>query len=187
MGVLGDDEAVGEEEHAIGLGGRAGVVRDHHDGATEVARRVAQQAEHLGRRAGVEVAGRLVREHDGRLGDERAGDRDALLLAAGELGGAVALAVGEADAVDQVGDAALRGGVRASGETDREGDVLLGGERREQVEALEDEADAISAEARERCFLELRDVLTGDRDGAAGRAVETGVRCATVDLPKPLA
>jgi hypothetical protein len=145
MGVLGDDEAVGEEEHPIGLGGRAGVVGDHHDGATEVARRVAQQSEHLGRRAGVEVASRLVREHDGRLGDERAGDRDALLLTAGELGGAVALAVGEADAIDEVGDAALRGGVRASGETDREGDVLLCGERREQVEALEDEADAIPA------------------------------------------
>src|SRR3712207_8863865 len=41
---------------------------------------------HLGARAGVEVAGRLVGEHDGRLGDERAGDGDALLLAARHLG-----------------------------------------------------------------------------------------------------
>ena len=37
----------------------------------------------------VEVARRLVGEQHGRLGDERAGHRDALLLAAGELGGPV--------------------------------------------------------------------------------------------------
>ena len=46
---LADDEAVGEEEHAIGLAAARGVVRDHHD-AAEVADRVAQQAEHLAAR-----------------------------------------------------------------------------------------------------------------------------------------
>ena len=33
----------------------------------------------------VEIAGRLVGDQDGGIGRERAGDRDALLLAAGEL------------------------------------------------------------------------------------------------------
>ena len=36
-------------------------------------------------RAAVEVAGRLVGQQHGRVGDDRARDRDALLLAAGEL------------------------------------------------------------------------------------------------------
>ena len=45
----------------------------------------AQQGQHLVRGGGVEGAGRLVGEHDRGLGDQRAGDGDALLLAAGEL------------------------------------------------------------------------------------------------------
>ena len=128
VGVLGDHEAVGEEQHAIGLGGRAGVVRDHHHGATEVAGRVAQELQHLGGRAGVEVARGLVGEHDGRLGDERPGDGDALLLTAGELGGPVAAPIGEADTVEQVEDARLICRAGATGEPDRQGDVLLGRE-----------------------------------------------------------
>ena len=74
-----------------------GVVRDHHDRLAELVDRVAQQLEDLAARRGVEVAGRLVGEDDRRPRDERAGDRDALLLAAGELGRSVRAAVGEAD------------------------------------------------------------------------------------------
>ena len=46
---------------------------------------LAQQREDLRARLRVEVAGRLVGEDDRRPADERAGDRDALALAAGEL------------------------------------------------------------------------------------------------------
>ena len=54
-------------------------------------------------RVGVEVPRRLVREHDVGLRDERAGDRDALLLAAGELGRAVGESVGDPDGVELTG------------------------------------------------------------------------------------
>ena len=70
---------------------------DHDDGLAQLAHRVAQEAQHLGARAGVEVAGRLVAEDDLGPGGQRAGDGDALLLAAGELGGPVLEPVGEAD------------------------------------------------------------------------------------------
>ena len=46
----------------------------------------------------VEVAGRLVGEQHGRLGHQGSGHRDALLLAAGQLGRAVRAALVEADA-----------------------------------------------------------------------------------------
>ena len=46
---------------------------------------VAQELEDAARRALVEVAGRLVGDQHERIVDERARDRDALLLAAGEL------------------------------------------------------------------------------------------------------
>ena len=92
-----DDQAVGEEEDAVGDRCRVRVVGDHH-GRLAVARDgLAQEREDLGARAGVEVAGRLVGEHHRRLRDERPGDRDALLLPARELGGAVREPVGEAD------------------------------------------------------------------------------------------
>ena len=55
-----------------------------------------KQAEHVGRRGGVEVAGGLVGEDQLRVGDQGPRHRDALLLAAGQLAGAVVDPVGEA-------------------------------------------------------------------------------------------
>ena len=57
----------------------------------------SSRREHLLLARGVEVAGRLVQQEHARADDERAGDRDALLLAARELGREVACAIGEAD------------------------------------------------------------------------------------------
>ena len=48
----------------------------------------------------VEIAGRLVGEQHVRLGDERARNGDALLLAAGQLPRVVTDAAGEADAAE---------------------------------------------------------------------------------------
>ena len=81
-----DDRAVGEEDDPVGVGGGVRVVGDHDDGLAELAHRVAQEAEHLGAGARVEVAGGLVGEDHLGPGDQRPGARDPLLLAAGELG-----------------------------------------------------------------------------------------------------
>ena len=62
---------------------------------------LAQQRHDLRARARVEVAGRLVGEDDRRPGDDRAGDRHALALAAGELLRAVVQAVPEPDALER--------------------------------------------------------------------------------------
>jgi hypothetical protein len=51
------------------------------------ANRVAQEREHPAGGVGVKVAGGLIGEHEGRLVDQRAGTRDALLLPAGQLTG----------------------------------------------------------------------------------------------------
>ena len=83
--------------HVVGVRRGVQVVGDHDDGLAELAHAAAQVVEHLRGRLAVEVAGRLVGEHDVRLGDQRAGDRHPLLLAAGELGRPVAEPVGEAE------------------------------------------------------------------------------------------
>ena len=74
------------------------------------------------------------------LAGQRPGDGDALLLAAGQLGRPVLEAVAEADGVDDAVEPRLVG--LAAGERQRQRDVLGGGQRRDQVERLEDEADA---------------------------------------------
>ena len=76
-------------------------MRDHHQRAAALVDRVAQQREHVAARPGVQRAGRLVGEDHVGLPDERAGDRDALLLAARELRGTVAGAVAEPDALER--------------------------------------------------------------------------------------
>ena len=94
------------------MGGGDRVVGDHDHRLAELVDRLAQQAQDVGARLRVEVAGRLVGEDDGRFGDQGAGDGDALLLAAGELGGPVGAAVLEADRADQLVDPLRRSGLR---------------------------------------------------------------------------
>jgi hypothetical protein len=158
-------------------------VGDHHDGLAELVDRAPQQPEDLLRGRRVEVAGRLVGEDHGGLGGERARHRDALLLAAGQLGRAVGAAVRERDRLEQPLDAPVA--VAAAGERERQPDVLLRRQDRHEVEGLEDEADLVAAQAREVGVVELPDLRVGDRDGAARRAVEPASRCMSVDLPEP--
>ena len=56
-----------------------------------------QQIDHLLAGGLVEIAGRLVGDQDGRIGRERAGQRDALLLAAGKLRRIVMQPFGQSD------------------------------------------------------------------------------------------
>ena len=66
-----DDLAVAQDDDPPGHGRRLGVVGDHDDRLAELVDRVAQQAEHLLGGVRVQVAGRLVGEHD-RAGGARA-------------------------------------------------------------------------------------------------------------------
>ena len=145
-------------------------MRDHDHRLAVVLDRLVQQLEDLAAGLRVEVAGRLVGEDDCRAGDERARDRDALLLAAGELGGPVGQAVGEPDPLDEIPEELL---VRLlAGERERQRHVLLGGQHREQVEELEDEADVLAPDLRDVLVAQLSEPGAGDRDVAVGRAVE---------------
>ena len=84
--------------------------------------------EDLGARVGIEVAGRLVGEHDGRPGPAP-GDRNALLLSPGELGGTVRQAVGQPDLAGQLVHPRTVG--LRPGELKRQDDVLLGRQHRQ--------------------------------------------------------
>ena len=176
-GRLLDDRAVGHEEHAVGrLAGEAHLVGDD-DHRHAVFGEADHHVEHLVDHLGVERAGRLVEEHQLRLHRERPGDRDALLLAAGELRRHLRRLVGDADAVEQLHRRASRRPCVTAAHLDRpEGDVLEDRLVREEVERLEDHAD-VGTQLRERRAL-FGQRLAVDRDRAGVDGLEAVDRAA---------
>ena len=79
-----------------GVPGDVFLVRDDDDGVA-FPRKLLEQRHDFRAGLGIEIAGRLVGQQDGRLVDQRAGDGDALALAAGKFVGLVMNAVGQAD------------------------------------------------------------------------------------------
>ena len=69
---------------AAGAGGGVGIVGDHDDGLAVLLVERLEQREDFVAGLAVEVAGGFVAEQDVGIGDDGAGDADALLLAAGE-------------------------------------------------------------------------------------------------------
>ncbi len=145
---------------------------DHDDGGAEAVDGVPEQAEDLGGGARVERAGGLVREDHVRAGDQGAGDGDALLLAAGELAGPAAPLVAESHLREHLGGAPSVGALPR--EAHREDYVLLDGQRREQVERLEHEAEAAAAQLGQSVLVHAGDLGAAEPYGTLGRAVEPG-------------
>ena len=100
------------------------------------------------------------------------GHGHALLLAPGELVGAVGEALAQAqDRDDGVVPVLVR---LAAGQALGQEDVLLGGQGGQQVEGLEDEAELVAAHGGELLVLHARQVLSGDEDAAGGGGVQAG-------------
>ena len=107
-----------------------------------------------------------------RLAHQRAGDRDPLLLAAGELAGAVLEPVAEADR-GQRGRGPLPSLRPAHAAVDqRQPDVVQGAGAAEQLERLEDEADGAVAQLGQLGVGEGRDVAAADPQQPVGRPVQ---------------
>ena len=116
---------------------------DHHRHA--VGGKLAHDVENFADHFRVEGRGRLVEQHQVRLHRQRAGDGNALLLAAGELAGIFVRMRLEADAVEQLEGGRLGLGLRLFMHAHRrDGDVLNHRLVREEVELLEHHADALA-------------------------------------------
>ena len=133
---------------------------------------VEQQVDDVVAGAAVEIAGRLVGEQDRRIVGERAGDRHALLLAARQLRRIVMAAVRSPTSASSA--SARAPGIRRAGNLHRHQHVLAGRQRRQQVEELEDEADPLAAQPRQR-VLAIAVMSTPSISDAPGRRrVEPG-------------
>ena len=139
-----------DPEDRVGrLAGEGVVVRHDDHRRVAVAGQIPHHRQHLGRHLGVEGAGRLVEQDRRRVNRERPGDRNTLLLPAGQLPRPGVQRVGKAHPLQQ--RLGLRLGRRprpAEREQRAAHDVLQGGHVREQVELLEHHADAAGAASR---------------------------------------
>jgi hypothetical protein len=147
-------------------------VRDHDERLAVVLHGAAQEVENLAARLRVEVPRRLVREDHGRPAHECARDRHALLLSAGQLRGTMRPPVLQADLRQQVVE---EGRIRLrAGERERQEDVLLRAQHRQEVEELEHEADVVAPQLRHLRVAQLAEARAGDRHVAGRRPVERG-------------
>ena len=149
-----------------------GLVGDEHDraaGAVEV----VEQVEDVGGRRRVEVAGRLVGQQQRRFGDQRAGDRHPLLLAARQLARPVLGAVGQTRPTSSAAERSVTPLGRLDARVhERQLDVAQRGHVRQQVELLEHEADVAVADLGQPVLVEVGDVLTGEEQLSRRRDVE---------------
>ena len=141
-----------QADHAIAAMRERGIVRDQHQRHAALGMLVEEQIDDLLARGLVEIAGRLVGDEDGGIGCQRARERHALLLAAGELRRIMMQAIAEPDRLQLLGCALV--GIGIAGELERHGDVLQRRHGRDQMEGLEDDADLAAAEAGQRVLVE---------------------------------
>ena len=163
--LLGDAAGMRPHHHdAVGQHDRLlDVVGDHDQRRLRVGPQVEQVILQVDAGEGIERRERLVEQQHLRPRHQRARDRDALRLAAGQFARPDARLVGQADAVERARDARIALRLRAVLEA--EADIVGDGEPRQQARLLEDDADLL--------------VRRGDRhavehDLALGRRVEAG-------------
>ena len=174
-------------QRAPGAIGGVRIVRDHHDGLAVVAVERLQQIENLVAGLAIEIAGRLVAQQQRRVGDDGAGDADALLLAAGQLPRVVLRAIGEADdlqrdrrALAPLGSATASSAAAAARRSSRPSAPAAGcrAGRRSRCSAI--------ATARARCRRSVLICDAGDLDAAARSADRVRpIRLSSVVLPEP--
>ena len=146
---------------------------DNRDAALPV--ELLEDVHDLAARARIEVSGRLVREDDRRLIDERSRDRNTLLLTARQLVRKVVKAVAKPDDLERLHGAAVALGplhLRPTVVEQRQLDVVERRRPGQQVEALEHESDLLVAHDGELVLRHARDVLAVEEVFAAGGAVE---------------
>lgn len=134
--VLHDDDAVGQRQGLIL------VMRDVQRGAAELAMDAADFGAHFQAQLGIEIGERLIHQDQRRFDDDGAGNRYALLLAAGQLAGQLVHVLRQLHQVERALDAGLDLGGRGAAHEQAEADVPGHRHMREQGVILEHHTEA---------------------------------------------
>jgi hypothetical protein len=163
---------VDESQHAVAAGGETFAVRGEHEGERHLALQLAQQLEHAPSGSRIEVARRLISQHDRGVRDDGACDGHALLLPAGQLAGPVVQPLAQPELFQRLaGPPQLV--TLATPDTEGHLDVLERRELRQQVVQLEDETDVPVAVGGEPARVAGEDLLATKEQSAGVRGVET--------------
>ena len=157
--VDGDDPAV-EAGHQFML------VGDHDDGGA-AAVDLVEQLHNLKGKLRVDVAGRLVRNQQRRVVDQRAGKRHTLLLAAGELVGVVARLGGKTHQAQHIGHTLADGTAGHVGHPQGKRHIVIDGHLRDQAEILKHHAQR-PPELRDLTLFNLVKVVAVDLNDSLG-------------------
>lgn len=133
---------------------------------------VVNQRQDLLAGVGVQVAGRLVGQQDGRVDRQRPRDCDALALASRKLVGQMIHPMRELHQVQQVLHSRLDLVPGPAAQMQGNRDVLQAGERWQEIEELKNETDLVAAYARQRIVGEAAEARAVDRDLAGGGMIE---------------
>ena len=163
------DPSLVHHDHAVGQGERlALIVRDVEEGEAEPLLQALHLALHADAQVGVERAQGLVEQQDLRFGDQRAGNGDPLLLAAGELAHPAIEELAELHQFGDLADLGLDRGLVVTAERQAEGDVLANVEMREQREVLPHQPGGALV------HRQRRDVLAAQQKTAARHRFQAG-------------
>ena len=121
---------------------------------------------------GVEVAGRLVGQQQARAVGQGAGNGDALLLPARQLGRLMGQAFAQTERCQHLARALAGLGLSDPGDAQRQGHVVARVELGQQVVELIDEADPGQTNMGPRPLVEAADVLAVDTDLARGGTLQ---------------
>ena len=161
-------------QHAPGALGRARIVGHQQNRLVQRLLQFVEQVQDFLGGPGVQVAGGLVGDNQRRVGDNRPRDADALLLAAGKLARPMSHAIRQANQLQDRHHLALAFGTRQRQEQERQLDILIGAQDRQQVIELEHEPDVPRAPARQLPLRHGGDEVLPDPDLALAGAIQTG-------------
>ena len=115
------------------------------------------------RRCAVQIAGRLVRQNQGRVVDQCPCDGNALLLASRQLGRPMSRAIHEPDAPEQLHGSVMTLASRYTGIDERQLDVSRRGQSRQKIEVLEHEPDPTLANPAQLIVIQSPDLRPQNR------------------------
>jgi hypothetical protein len=169
--TVGNDQAVADLDDAVGGFGQFRRVGDDDDGMAVLVH-LPQRRHHFLAALAVERAGRLVGQNDLAAVHQRAGDRHALLLAAGELTGAMMRSVPHAQTVEQRYRALAPEACSLPGIDGRHLDIAGSGQIRQQLIPLKNKPEMLSAQSRQRIAVKCARIIARNLVRAVGRLVE---------------
>ena len=167
-----NDLTVAHVQDAVGDLGGFGIMSDHQNCLVEFPAGFAQHSEDGVRVLCIEVAGRLICKDDGGAGNERPGDGDTLLLAAGKLVGPVVQTALDAQKVRQMVHQCGIERLAIVGNLVSKADVGVRGNRWQKIETLKHEADVGAAKLGAFGVGKLGEFDVLDAEGSGGRGSE---------------